>query len=162
MNITNIASKECRNVVSTKIVNGKKYKCIYCTLPISSEHPIGCPLSQLSKSIMKGKHTETEYKDEYITFGVFCSYSCVKAYIMDHAHDPLYSKSMQLLSQMYSKEYNSTTPFVIHPSPSPLLMTDYGGYMSVDQYESEKGKISYISNGHVITHPICSIYTRLN
>jgi hypothetical protein len=162
MNITNISSKECINIVSTKIVDGMHYKCIYCTLDIKSQNPIGCPLSQLTEMIIKGKHTETDYKENYITFGIFCSYSCVKAYILEHSHDPTFSKSLQLLSQMYRYEYDKSDPFDIIPSPSPLLMSDYGGYMSVEQYESEKGKITYVSNGHVVTHPVSSIYVRLN
>lgn len=162
MNTTNISSTECINIVSTKIVTGKKYKCIYCTLPITCRNPIGCPLSQMSELIVKGKHTETDYKDGYITFGIFCSYSCVKAYVLDHTHDPTFSKSLQLLSQMYRYEYDCKEPFHIIPSPSPLLMSDYGGYMSVEQYESEKGKISYTANGHVVNHPVSSIYIRLN
>lgn len=154
-----IGSDKVHSVSTLPLVDNKQYRCIYCTLQILG-NPIGCPINRAKRIIQDGKHCENISLNEFSTFGVFCSYSCAKAYAQYNSHDPTFAKSITLLAEMYSIEHNESGPITITPSPSPLLMAAYGGTMSEDQYRAEKGKIEYISNGTTIMHPMVIYFNK--
>jgi len=128
-----------------KIMDDKIYNCWWCTLPITS-HPLGCPLSQ---------------QDEvYYTDGVFCTVNCIKAYLLEYCqNDAKYQNSTALLSFMYQTLTGSKDPVTITPSPSWKLLTQYGGFLSSEQYKEKIGKILFTYKGIIKQHPITFLFT---
>jgi len=154
------AQKISRRITSTPNLTGENLKCVHCTLGIDTK-PMGCPTSRVD-TVQKGdKHCDTIVSHEYITFGVFCCYNCAAAFAADKTHDPLFSKSQKLLATMYAHENKICGPVSIVPSPSPLLMSCYGGVLSEEQYKTQIGKIRYNFNGTTTMFPLTSLYTKV-
>lgn len=131
-------------------------KCMYCTLAIKSII-IGCPTHLISEHL-DIKHNARKSANEYMTYGVFCSYNCAKAFAISKEHDPLFSNSSRYLTIMASKESKELVDII--PSPPIELMMSYGGYMTDDQYISEIGKICYTPNGTTVTYPLTLMYSK--
>lgn len=140
----------------------KATHCCYCTLKFTENSlRIGCPVNQISLCTINGKHCNFKGSNIYDTVGVFCSYSCAKAFAQANGTDPSFHKSEILLAKMYAQQYKITDPIIINPSPSPLLLVKYGGNMSKEQYENEKGRIVYILEGKIASHPMTNIFTKI-
>jgi hypothetical protein len=137
------------NFASTK-------RCMYCTLSVPGK-VVGCPIHLISEHV-DIKHNDKRSADEYVTYGVFCSYNCAKAYALTKEHDPTFTNSSKYLSIMVMKEYGTVVNVI--PSPPIELMSAYGGYMTNEQYRTEIGKVRYVSNGTTIMHPLTLVYTR--
>lgn len=131
-------------------------KCMYCTLDIL-DRVVGCPTHPIVeyKDI---KHNDKNGVDEYMTYGVFCSLNCAKAYAMSRENDHIFTHSCRYIEIIARKEQGIIVDII--PSPPKELLRVYGGYMSEDQYRSELGKIQYIPNGYTITHPLTLVYIR--
>lgn len=131
-------------------------KCMYCTLDISGQ-TIGCPTHPIVeyKDI---KHNEKNSSNEYMTYGVFCSFNCAKAYAQSKENEQLFSQSCRYIEIIARREQGE--PMTIIPSPPKELLRVYGGYMTEEQYRAELGKIQYIPNGTTITHPLTLVYIR--
>jgi hypothetical protein len=80
----------------------------------------------------------------YTTFGIFCSASCVKGYMMSH---PVHNNSLSLmyLKKMMVEVYGNNEEIV--EAPSYCLLEDYGGYLDIETFRnvSTTGK-------RIITH----------
>lgn len=137
----------------------KATHCLFCTLKFKNMVRIGCPINRSTNCISNGKQCNIKGLDSYDTIGVFCSYSCAKAYAQMNSSDPLFNRSDVLLAKMYAREYKTTDPVNILPSPSPLLLTKYGGSMSTEQYENEKGTVQYVLEGRYV--PVSNVFTRI-
>ena len=155
-NITWTAKDETKRTiqymsVEPKIVAGKIYNCWWCTLPITDQEPLGCPLS--------------EKDGVYHTDGLFCTVNCIKAYLLEHcANDARYQNSLTLLAFMYielSGELSTpiSEPVVIPPSPHWKFLVQYGGSLTPEQYKETIGKIMFTSKGIIKQHPITFLYT---
>lgn len=111
-------------------LSNKSYKCWWCTLNI--EHKlIGCPIYV--------HHNKKE--TEYVTEGLFCSFECVKAYILSKKDDALYKNSLVFLSHMVNDARDIMEPIIINPSPPKEFLIEYGGYMTHEQYKNQIGKV---------------------
>ena len=131
-------------------------RCMYCTLALLKT-AVGCPINMVVeyKDI---KHNDKNSIDEYISYGVFCSLNCAKAFAIEKEHDQLFSQSCRYIEIIARKEQGDVVNII--PSPPKELLQMYGGYMSEEQYMSELGKIQYIPNGTTITHPLTLVYIR--
>lgn len=141
-------------VVITNLAYAKR--CMYCTLPILGQ-VIGCPITLIPEYVDL-KHNDIRSNDEYITYGVFCSYNCAMAYAISKGDNPLFSHSKRYISIIASKENNEIANVI--PSPPIELMSMYGGYMTEEQYRSEIGKVQYLPNGTTVMHPLSLVYNR--
>lgn len=145
-----VSVKETKKTVKciTSSINfsrGKQYRCWWCTLPIDAE-PIGCPVN-----INKNK--------TYSTTGCFCSFNCVKAYIIEKERtDVMYKHSHSLLAHMVCDMRGKIFPVSINPSPDKSLMSDYGGHMTEEQYKYCFDRILYTEKGIIQMFPTTSFF----
>lgn len=164
---------------SGRSVNLLRYHCYWCKNPFSSQ-PIGCPIKYVPNKAVKKYHShisqstytinenvtskrarklnETDDNDVelckgeyYETDGVFCSFDCILAYILDNKHDRLYDQSQMLLTKMYNT-IMGTRQGVITPAPHWRLLDQYGGHLSIVKFREGFNKIEYECYG--ITRPM--------
>lgn len=137
-----------------------RYNCYWCRHPFNTQ-PIGCPIkyvpniatkqyySEISKDKYTIKESVTENKifdtnnslitlsekSHYETDGIFCSFNCVMAFILDNRHDKIYDSSKTLLTKMYNDimEIKSVT---ISPAPHWRLLQEYGGNMTINDFRN--------------------------
>ena len=74
---------------------------------------------------------EYYFEVTFYCIGNFCSYNCVKAYNID-LNDSNIWKRESLINLMYYMTYNKNK--MIHPSPSWLILKEFGGFMSIDDF----------------------------
>jgi hypothetical protein len=129
---------------SVKIDPHTKYHCWWCTLPIENK-PIGCPL--------KYESAHTYYSD-----GIFCSFNCVKAYILDQKNDTRFSESIKLLSHIYCYVSGTLEPVIINPSPPWKFLKQHAGHLTIEQYKQYIDRIVYIEKGIVQMKPVVILY----
>lgn len=133
---------------TVNLSRGKRYRCWWCTLSIE-DNPIGCPINVLHDQNQK----------TYSTDGVFCSFNCVKAYINDKERmDVIYKNSHVLLGHMVCDMTGHISPVSINPAPDKRLLTEYGGYMTEDQYRHCFDRMLYTEKGIIKMYPVTSIF----
>src|SRR5580658_3769021 len=154
-------STKTSTVVSRQILS-KATHCCYCTLELKFDSlRIGCPINRTATCVTNGKHFNISGTSSYDTVGVFCSFSCAKAFARANMADPSFLSSETLLAKMYAQEYNFSGPITITPSPSPLLLSKFGGPMSEEQYANEKGRVHYEPNGRITYNTMTNIFTKI-
>jgi len=99
-------------------------------------------LSDIDISVVKNEY--------YITDGLFCSFNCAYAHILDNEQKPEYKLSKALLVGMYEQLYN--IPFTIYHAPDWRLLQQYGGHLSIDEFRDQFNKIEYIDLNNRFTH----------
>lgn len=96
---------------------------------------------------------ELKGDEHYVTDGIFCSFNCCKAFILDNKHNSLYTHSEMLLAKLYTDMNKDTVDgesvVRINPAPSWRLLQDYGGGLSIDNFRENFNKCSYESVGMV-------------
>lgn len=151
--------------------------------------PIGCPIRFLPNRTSKSYHSEItkehytisenvtnlrmvelknrtkdtrftlEPKSIYETDGVFCSFNCCMAYILEFRTNPLYNFSKMFLLKVYSELEGETD---IIPAPHWRTLKEYGGTLSIDDFRktfnsvsiTDYGTITFSSLGRVYSHQI--------
>lgn len=156
------------------------YNCFWDRNPIDGE-PIGCPINYIPKQIQKTFYSQvskdtylirenvmgetkitepniTSVRDPYYeTDGVFCSFECCLAFILDNKHNRLYDQSQMLLTKFYN-ELNNTKSMTITPASNWRVLKEYGGHISIEKFRSNFGKIDYDYHGITRTIPIAHLY----
>lgn len=92
--------------------------------------------------------------DRFEVEGVFCSFCCVKAYILDRRMNTPYKNSLTLLTLLYFKLYNELID--IPTSPTWQIINTYGGHLTIDQYRSTFGRLIYDAS-NVNTKRFCMV-----
>ena len=91
----------------------------------------------------------------YLVDGIFCSFNCCYAFILEQQPNPIYQQSEVLLKRMY---YDLFPDFdtQLFPSPSWRLLKQYGGELTIEEYRKNLFKIEYIDH-HDYTNvfPLC-------
>jgi hypothetical protein len=121
---------------------------------------IGCPIRYipgyvertLTSSLTKEKysikenvsqglvlHNEKVTSDYYETDGVFCSYQCCLAYIIDNKHNPVYALSRTLLLNIWT----SISDNQLFPAPPWKMLKEYGGSLSIEEFRARNLNYSY-------------------
>ena len=138
----------------------RKYRCMWCTLELlDGVNPIGCPIDTITK-YTNCKNSDQQESLEFITFGIFCSFNCARAYSDDKCHDYKFRNSARLLALMYRQLNKGCDggPITIKPAPSISLMQSYGGDMTDDQYRSSFDKFVYEEKGILKQFPVTIVF----
>lgn len=97
-------------------------------------------------------HILVKPNDVYETDGVFCSFNCCKAWIIDNRPNPMYQQSMMLLSRIFSTIYQ-TKNINITEAPHWRTLKNYGGDLPIIKFRDSFYKIEYKSRGIVSRVP---------
>jgi hypothetical protein len=133
-------------------------------------HPIGCPIRyhpHTSMQTMNNVHTAhlIEIRDKIVTFlknnnlsietndffeteKAFCSFPCVKSYILEclsnNSKSYRYQKSLSYLTLLYKKLYDvSILPVDIPKAPPIDVLETYGGHLTISEYRESFGVVKY-------------------
>jgi hypothetical protein len=90
----------------------------------------------------------------YETDGVFCSFNCCQAWILDNKTNPLYSLSTMLLAKMYNS-IMGTKNASIPPAPHWRILKQYGGHLNILKFREGFNKVDYKSHGCIASIPKC-------
>lgn len=122
--------------------------CWWCRASFTTR-PIGCPLkytpltgierSRVVPRIEAMGLTPTEGAFE--TEGMFCSFPCCKAYIIEQRQDVKYKDSLGLLGQLYTALYDKRPEYPI--APSWKLIDTWGGHLTIQQYRASFTRVEY-------------------
>jgi len=176
----NMSTIDINNIQLGQITN--TYNCYWCRHSFDS-YCIGCPVRYVPKRCVKnyysniskdnykikeditsGKYKDLENDDAYTlkdsyyeTDGIFCSFNCCKAYIIDNRHQKIYNISLTLLNKMYfdiTQEYCKN----IIEAPSWRTLKEYGGHLDIEEFRNGFNKITYIPQGSIQIKPVCNLY----
>ena len=174
-------SKQTHNCTVTMLTSNKKdicnttnTKCFWCKNHFS-HNPIGCPLRYIpievykkyhsyitndSYNIIEKTHKSSDLLEDYVikdnnyyeTDGIFCSFNCCHAFILDNKKNHIYKDSLMLLTKIYHDLFKSN--FTITPAPHWRNLSDFGGNLSISEFRSSFNKINYIDlNQSIINFP---------
>lgn len=108
--------------------------------------PIGLPLKYISNNknyedFLNTNNIKYDNTDYFETEGIFCSFPCCKAYIVDNKFNSKYVNSVTLLSLLYYFLFNSFE--YIPLAPSWMLLEKQNGTMDIDTFKKSFGKSSF-------------------
>lgn len=139
----------------------KEFWCFWCRLDYDTA-PIHIPLRYRPKQVAKafiGKVSSETYvikgnvqancdttnfevsEETFEVDGVFCSYECALAFILDNRHNSEYAQSETLLYTMFRKN-NPDAPLFSVASHWRLLKR-FGGHLSREEFKASCGKFKY-------------------
>ena len=138
--------------------------CFWCKHTFKNP-PIGCPIDYISSILFKKYYSELskdtysikgtitpnikkllkscnqiDDNDYYITDGIFCSFNCCLAYILD-TNNPLYIDSENLLRQFFYTFFSKTIN--ITPAASWRLLDIFGGHLSINKFRKNFNTITF-------------------
>ncbi len=134
--------------------------CWWCKAGFTT-HPIGCPISYEANASGEKKKmfdeylasmniTSTNSSDYFVTEGVFCSFPCLKAYIIDNCSRNFggrYKESCTYLTLMYFKLYGEMSQ--IPRAGSWKMIKEWGGPLTIDEFRQTYGKLLYTETPNV-------------
>ena len=111
--------------------------------------PIGCPLRYLPDDInnqtflryLQERNMDSSTTDLFETEGLFCSFPCCKAYIMDNRFSNKYKRSISLLYLLYFKVYG--VRMNIPRAPHWKLLERWCGSMTIEEYRNSFCRLVY-------------------
>ncbi len=116
--------------------------CWWCRHQFNSS-PIGCPIRYINNSLKNlTKIDNEESYDYYETEGIFCSFSCVKAYILDKKSDIFYKDSLSLLTKLYNASSNETNIKTAH-TWKILKSLNQTGILDIKQFRNNNNYLQY-------------------
>lgn len=147
-----IQNKYWRNLIditiSGPLPNSIDKPCWWCRNTFTT-NPIGCPLKYNSHKEgntvvdekFKKAGIKTTTNEFFETEGLFCSFPCCKAFIIDQKAAARYQESLALLSLMLIKIYGKSVDIPI--APTWKVLKEYGGHLTIDEFRSTFGKLDY-------------------
>ena len=96
------------------------------------------------------------------TEGMFCSFPCIKAYIMENLNNPRYKESLSNLTLLFSNIHKCVKPIPI--APSWKVLEDWCGHQTIEQYRSSFDRLVYEDTNNVmrpIMFPVSTIYEEI-
>ena len=109
----------------------------------------------VSSSFGINHHLEKETLNYYLSDGVFCSFNCTKAFIIDNKSDHLYFNSLNLLNKIYIDLFpevvSHQSSFNIPAAPHWRLLQDFGGHLSIDEFRQSFFNIIFYPDESSIT-----------
>lgn len=170
---------------SGKDISELNYNCFWCRNPFDTQ-PLGCPIKYIPNEIIKTyqsavnketytmRESVTEKKKEslennknisvnntkrYQSDGVFCHFCCIKAFIEDNKHIPMYKNSTSLLSKLYA-DLTGNKLISFDSAPHWRLLREYGGHMSIEEFRKTFTNVEYVYKGilKVKFDPIGSLF----
>ena len=166
-------------------INLLRYNCFWCRYPFKTQ-PIGCPIKYISSEIQKKYYShitkdiysikesitqnyrknfkssdkmKMKMGEYYETDGVFCSFNCCQAWILDNKHNRMYDLSQILLVKIYNT-FLGTKNITINPAPHWRLLDSYGGFLSIEKYRKDFNKVDYENQGNILPNfsPVYTLY----
>lgn len=155
-----------------------KYPCRNCHHSFDG-HPIGCPIHyhpHTQMHTLSNVHTshKVQIRDQIVSFleknnltvetndffeteKSFCSFPCVKSYILEclsnNSKAYRYQKSLSYLTLLYKKLYDVNILSLDIPIAPPIDILDtYGGHLTINEYRETFGVLKYTDN-HNIKRP---------
>jgi len=154
-----------------------KHNCYWCRHSFNTS-PIGCPINYISSQAVKSYNSHiskdmytikedvtistrlslddprisVNVREYYETDGIFCSFNCCKAFIIDNKNKKMYNNSLTLLMRMYN-EMLGTTISVIDSAPHWRLLQEYGGHLSITEFRKSFDKAEYEEHGIINNIP---------
>lgn len=115
---------------------------------------LGCPLryNSCTQNSVERSRVEQKFRksnlpittlDFFETEGVFCSFPCIKSYILAQKTNSRYSNSSTLLTLLYTKLTGNPITY-IPPSPGWKQLIEYGGHLTIKEYRATFGKLEFI------------------
>jgi len=97
------------------------------------------PMNINVQKYFEQKNIIFETNEFFETEGIFCSFECCKAYLIDNNNKTIYSRSLTLLTLLFQKimGYN---PENIEPASSWKILKNYGGGMEIEEFRKSFGK----------------------
>jgi hypothetical protein len=148
--------------------SGKRYCCFWDRHPFTTT-PLACPIKYVPNvvsrtyfsEITKDKFTvkesvyadqkvdgsisvTTEKNDYYETDGIFCSFNCMYAFILENKKNPIYSESEYLFTRFLHDVLKMTK---INPAGHWRLLEEYGGTLTIEEFRLAFSKIEYENKG---------------
>ena len=101
------------------------------------------------KILNKKRYSYTITKGEYYeTDGIFCSFSCIKAFINENKNNPMYAQSNSLMMKMFT-DLTGLKHVTVNPAPHWRQLSSYGGDMDIDKFRSKCVKATYSCHGQI-------------
>jgi len=124
-------------------------------------HPLGCPIAYHPNvtegekkdafvAKMKEYNIESHTNDFFETEGIFCSFPCVKAYIMDMCKKNSggrYQESCTLLMLLQYKIFGVT--YEIPTAGTWKVLEDWCGHLTNEEYMQTLGKLAYEETSNI-------------
>lgn len=139
-------NKKLRFLYSSTIDLDQELCCHWCTLKITTE-PIGCPVKY--------------EKEKYVIDGVFCSFNCCYAFILENQNKILYRNSINLLHSLYLEVNPSVhiNTLRIYSAPHWRMLKKFGGFMTEVEFKQSFSKEVYTKTRNCMI-PVVSIYEK--
>jgi hypothetical protein len=149
-------SAECGNILPLSTTN----PCRQCHYKFIT-YPLGCPIKYYPHilndedpkkiqiiNFLKEHNFPTTSTEYFETEHLFCSFPCVKAYIISNlsknAMSSKYSNSLSYLTIMFKKLNGiEGIPPYIPPSHAIETLQNYGGHLNIEEYRSSIGIMEY-------------------
>ena len=130
------------------------HPCWWCRTTFD-HHPIGCPIQYHKDPVegtedyknIVGKFRELNLPtdkglDYFATEGIFCSFPCAKAYILDKISKyPRWTQMLGLLELLYFKFFKKTVD--IPPAPTWKIIKPWG-HLTKEEYRKTFGELQYV------------------
>lgn len=135
--------------------------CWWCRNTFTSQ-PLGCPIrynpeattpldiERITQKFVEANLPTDQGTDFFETEGLFCTFSCVKAYILDEisrTKSNKYKEALTLLSLLYFKVFKSNDDIPV--AGSWRLLTDFGGHLTPEEYRASCGLVEYIETPNI-------------
>ena len=123
--------------------NSTFYRCMWCSIiPLE---PIGLPVQNVISRVSHeqiSSHSgdlfsikeDGPFEPKYLTFGIFCSPPCCKAFWLDNRQLNEFEFSGMLLQQIWNIEYGRDVKFI--EAPPRQLLKIFGGVMDYDEFHA--------------------------
>jgi len=136
--------------------------------------PIGIPLKFWCKNsnsihrlavLEKCKELNIDVDDSFEFFeteGIFCSFPCVKAYVMSDINNPRYKESLSNLTLLFSNIHKCIKPIPV--ASSWKVLDIWGGHQTIEQYRSSFDRLVYEDTNNLlrpIMFPVSTIYEEI-
>lgn len=125
-------------------------------------HPIGCPIRYIPhnpnvsdpkrkkiEKFLKDNNFSTDSTDYFETERMFCSFPCVKSYVLSKLSiapsSYRYTNALTYLSLMYKKLFSLTTTHIIPCAHDIDSLSIYNGHLSIDEYRNSIGVLQFNS-----------------
>ena len=150
--------------------------CRNCHKPYET-HPLGCPISYFShdpspenpkrikiESFLKENNFSTDGTDYFGTEQMFCSFPCMKSYIMSflskNPQSYRYTNALSYMYLLYKKIFDIKDNEITIPCANPIeVLTCYGGHMNIEEYRDCMGVLKF---DHTITTKRPFMFTNIS
>ena len=128
--------------------------CWWCGYTFDS-CPIGLPLKYHENNgkvndmynFLKSRNLSTEENDYFETEGIYCSFPCCKADIIDKQFNSRYKNSLTLLTLLYKKLFGDVVD--IPKAPSWKLLEMWSGPLTIQQFRKNFGRYIYYETPNI-------------